>query len=105
MATRFVGTDRPRRVAFSPPGKTSVLVNQDNVSDVYIANTEEELMNVPYTVGTGAPKLTGNSFGTKLAANGGQLNWTEYTGQLWALASGGVGADGVATTNIRVLPG
>lgn len=104
MPNRFVGHDRSRRIAFSKAGSTIVLVNQDNVSDVYIFQTEEEGLNIPFS-SAGVPQLNGATFGTKLAANGGQLNWTEYKGELWAIASGGVGANGTLDTFIRVLPG
>jgi len=96
-----------------------VLVNQDSLTDVYIARTEEELLNA-FTTNNGANFTGGNlnngTIGTKLAANGGQLNWTNYDGELWAIASGfatpaggGIPVAGAfpaaGVTYIRVLPG
>lgn len=111
MASRFVGIDRARRIAFSQPGTTIVAVNQDPNSDVYIGRTEDELLNAFGSVTTGG-NLNGGNIGIKLAANGGQLNYVDYPGELWAIASGfatpaGGGAPiaGQSFANIRVLPG
>jgi hypothetical protein len=111
MAARFVNIDRCRRIAFSGRGTTIVLVNQDAATDVYIARTEEELLNAFGSITTGG-NLNLGFIGTKLAANGGQLNWTDYDGELWGIASGfatpaggGVAVAGAASTYIRVLPG
>ena len=111
MAARFVNTDRCRRIAFSPAGSTIVLVNQDAATDVYIAGTEEELLNAYGSIVNGG-NLNLGIVGTKLSANGGQLNWTNYKGELWGIASGfatpsggGAPVAGSASTYIRVLPG
>jgi hypothetical protein len=110
-AVRFVGIDRPRRIGFSPRGATLVVVNQDPDSDIYIAPTEEELLNAFGSITTGG-NLNAGRIGTKIAANGGQLNYVEYPGQLWAIASGfatpsggGVPVAGAASAQVRVIPG
>jgi hypothetical protein len=111
MASRFVGIDRARRIAFSPKGTTVVAVNQDANSDVYIGRTEEELLNA-FGSTTNGGNLNNGNIGIKLAANGGQLNYVDYPGELWAIASGfatpaggGAPVAGSSFANIRVLPG
>lgn len=103
MPSRFVGHDMPRRIAFAPAHSTLVIINQDNVSDIYVAVTEEELRNIPFSAG--APQLNNGSIGIKIAAAGGQLTWVDYPGQLFGIASGGVGANGTLDTVVRVTPG
>lgn len=111
MASRFVSTDRVRRIAFAAKGTTVLVVNQDPNSDVYFATTEEELLNAFGSTTTGG-NLNGGTIGTKLAANGGQINYVDYPGQLFAIASGfatpaggGTAVAGQATANLRVTPG
>lgn len=111
MALRFVSIDRVRRIAFSPKGTTIVVVNQDANSDIYIARTEEELLNAFGSITTGG-NLNLGQMGIKIAANGGQINYVDYPGELWAIASGfatpaagGAAVAGLAQTNVRVLPG
>ena len=110
MALRLVSTDRVRRIAFSPKGGTVVIVNQLGETDIYIFTSEEEGLNVnPATNLDANNNLTQ---GTKVAANGGQLNYVDYPGQLYAIASGfatpaggGAAVAGSTQTNVRVLPG
>jgi hypothetical protein len=111
MASRIVTTDRVRRIAFSAKGTTVLVVNQDPNSDVYFATTEEELMNA-FGNTTNGGNLNLGSIGTKLAANGGQINYVDYPGLLFAIASGfatpaggGAAVAGQSTVNLRVTPG
>lgn len=95
MPSRTVSIDRPRRVAFSPKGTTVVVVNQDPNQDVFVAVREEMLLpafgnavtggNLYKTVGAVS---YGGIYGTRLAAGGGQLNYVDYPGEIWAISSG-----------------
>ncbi len=111
MSARFVSIDRVRRISFSARGTTVVVVNQDAASDVYVGRSEEELLNAFGSITTGG-NLNLGTIGTKLSANGGQLNYVDYPGELWAIASGfatpaggGAPVAGAASTYVRVLPG
>lgn len=110
MPLRYVSSDRPRRIAWSPKGETIMLVNQDGDTDVYIGRTEEELLNAA-TSNIVAPSNNLN-LGVKMAANGGNINYVDYPGELWAIASGfatpvggGNAVAGKTFTYIRVVPG
>ena len=92
MGTKFDVPSDLAVVIFRGAKNSGVLVvNQNNVSDVYVDH-EPSLLNSVVATGTPAE-------GTKVAKNGGQVQFTAYTGVLYCRADGATGA-----TDIRVVP-
>lgn len=78
----IVRKDQPNKYV-APAGSTVTIVNQDNVDDVYFDTDPGVLM----TVAEG----TAPANGTKIAKNGGQLQWPSWRGPVYfRTASAGV---------------
>lgn len=91
MAVKIPVTTDPAQVIFAgEKGAGVLIVNEENVSDVYISAEAAEL---------NTTKASGTPSGTKVAKNGGQVQFTAYAGKVYARADGATG-----DTFIRVIP-
>ena len=84
MASKIPCTaDRAQVIYRGEKGDGVLIVNQENVSDVYIDDAASDLNR---TSASATP-----TEGTKVAKNGGQVQFTSKTGLIWGRADGVTG--------------
>lgn len=68
------------------PGDGVLVVNQLNVADVYVDEAGPDNL-----MSTDATKTPPSALCTKVAKNGGAVQFTAFSGKLWARSDGAVG--------------